>query len=673
ETLLLCSGFGLSRTQAAPLMERVYFHASGHPYLTQTLCAHVVRDARGQALSPSDVDQAAREHFLGAAGSHDDNLNYVREMLTERAEKIVGPKEVLRVYRDIVRGRKVREDSQSRIHSHLKLSGVVIEGQGGYLYVRNHIYRRVFGRRWLREQLPFDWQQAGKLAASLLVVVLLAAGYFFFVVQKNAKLLADVKASVDRIGSTSDEKIALETYQGSLAPHVAEVREVSKQTPKELLAAFWERRAASLRKRASGADNPDDALLWRALADIKQAHPVDPGVVADFGARYSDATALVAGDRGQISAAVFGDDGRLATGSDDGLIILWRPAGTPPERLSTFWSRVGMVDLRTTAVHYRPDFLGWDARTVGAPMIVAASRAGLVAAFDFAAFDAKREVPEFSIVTTGRQGDVGVGRLEGYHPTVAALSPAGDKLIVAGGALEAFAFPSLKSVTSSEIPAGSQIWDVVFSPRGELLALAGTSSKVEIRDTSLHTIKVLNEDAAVNSVRFSADSRWLLTSVADHSAALWDVKEAKLVTRLKHRESRVDRAEFCKTGHAGSEGGAIGLLTTTHSENRSNVYYWVVSKDGVLIPGKDPVVFSYPGTVIAVSSDCSLIGTVDVQRGGAPLVIRYPGTDWGTETAVQTFMRWERTLRKRVGDVDEIAPLDDLKKLSAPLGSELPL
>ena len=72
-------------------------------------------------------------------------------MLTERAPE---PVRVLATYRTIRQGRRaVRDEEQSLVLAHLKLSGVVRQVQR-VLRVRNRIYEAVFDLPWVREHWP---------------------------------------------------------------------------------------------------------------------------------------------------------------------------------------------------------------------------------------------------------------------------------------------------------------------------------------------------------------------------------------------------------------------------------------------------------------------------------------------------------------------------------------
>ena len=146
----LADGFGLPPAQAQQVLHWVLDWTGGHPYLTQRLC-RVMADENREQWSETDVSQTVARIFFGEQSEQDHNLQFVRDMLTERAPE---PVRVLATYRTIRQGRRaVRDEEQSLVLAHLKLSGVVRQVQR-VLRVRNRIYATVFDLPWVREHWP---------------------------------------------------------------------------------------------------------------------------------------------------------------------------------------------------------------------------------------------------------------------------------------------------------------------------------------------------------------------------------------------------------------------------------------------------------------------------------------------------------------------------------------
>ncbi|MEH1827342.1 MAG: AAA-like domain-containing protein, partial [Nostoc sp.] len=165
EALPLAKGLGLSENKEQQVLQWVLKWTRGHPYLTQRLCAGVVKflgdseQGKQENIAEEDIKAIVSSTFFGMMSEQDNNLQFVRDMLTKRAPS----QEVLTVYREIHDGRRVvLDEEQSLAKSHLKLSGVV-RREHNTLQVRNLIYKKVFDRKWLNQHLRFKlrdrWEQ----------------------------------------------------------------------------------------------------------------------------------------------------------------------------------------------------------------------------------------------------------------------------------------------------------------------------------------------------------------------------------------------------------------------------------------------------------------------------------------------------------------------------------
>jgi len=185
EAMPLAAGLGLAGA-AAQALGWVLQWTGGHPYLTQRLCQEMAQ-VGGERWTEAEVDRLVGRTFLGAQSEQDNNLQFVRDMLTKRAPE---PVALLKTYRDIRRGRPpVVDEEQSLIKSHLKLSGVV-KRQGKALQVRNRVYRQVFDRQWIKEHLPENlWQRlkpAMPIIATLLAAFIAMAGVAGYAFQQRS-------------------------------------------------------------------------------------------------------------------------------------------------------------------------------------------------------------------------------------------------------------------------------------------------------------------------------------------------------------------------------------------------------------------------------------------------------------------------------------------------------
>ena len=178
EAAPLAAGLPLPPEQAQRALGWILGWTGGHPYLSQRLCSVLASDPPAE-WSKAAVDQAVGRSFFGERSEQDNNLQFVRDMLTKRAPPGYGA-ELLRTYRSIWQGKQpVADEEQNLVHAHLKLSGVV-RRDGRQLAVRNRLYREVFNAAWIEEHNPEDfWKRYGpvlKWAVPVSVSALLVAG-----------------------------------------------------------------------------------------------------------------------------------------------------------------------------------------------------------------------------------------------------------------------------------------------------------------------------------------------------------------------------------------------------------------------------------------------------------------------------------------------------------------
>ncbi|NMG22836.1 AAA-like domain-containing protein, partial [Brasilonema bromeliae] len=180
----LAQGLGLSTQEAQQVLKWMLEWTGGHPYLSQRLCC-IISQQDKKSLSKADVDGLVSSAFFGAMSEQDNNLQFVRDMLTKRAPDKEG---VLTVYREIRRGKSVLDEEQSIVKSHLKLSGVV-RREHNVLQMRNRIYQQVFDLRWVNQHLPLklrDWWERYKP-----LLPYLAGGLIFSVAMGTMALYAN--------------------------------------------------------------------------------------------------------------------------------------------------------------------------------------------------------------------------------------------------------------------------------------------------------------------------------------------------------------------------------------------------------------------------------------------------------------------------------------------------
>lgn len=146
EALPLTAGLPGDETQRRDILRWILSWTSGHPYLTQKVCAAIAAKDRS-GWSEEQVAHVIEDLFFNLQHGQDDNIRFVSDRLTRR-ESDTGP---LELYAEILIGvRPIRVDERSQVQARLKLSGIVKNSADGTrLVVRNRIYSAVFDRRWI--------------------------------------------------------------------------------------------------------------------------------------------------------------------------------------------------------------------------------------------------------------------------------------------------------------------------------------------------------------------------------------------------------------------------------------------------------------------------------------------------------------------------------------------
>jgi Tol biopolymer transport system component/tetratricopeptide (TPR) repeat protein len=168
----LADGLGLPPVEAGQVLTWILDWTGGHPYLTQHLCAEAAASPT-KNWDAAAVDRLVEKTFLGEQSAQDSNLQFVRDMLTQRAPNKAA---VLKTYRRIHAGQAVTDEERSPVKTHLKLSGVAKQ-KGDHLVVRNRIYEQVFNQEWIGQNMPRDWTRWIAVISTILVLLGSLFGY----------------------------------------------------------------------------------------------------------------------------------------------------------------------------------------------------------------------------------------------------------------------------------------------------------------------------------------------------------------------------------------------------------------------------------------------------------------------------------------------------------------
>lgn len=229
ETMAFAAGLTPPRSseQAAAIIKRVYWWTSGHPYLTQSLCAAISAD---QALQTErDVDDLVKSDLLEPTARETNiNLADVSNRALHAGDAESDPEkfrsDLLTTYERALRGKTVPDDESNHTASVLKLAGLM-RPEGNHLIIRNRIYSSVFNIEWVNDNMPGQELRRQRQSYFLGVIrTAVVGGIVIAIVGALAvrlryladayQHLADV-ASRDRIQAVRAERVA--EYQAYVA------------------------------------------------------------------------------------------------------------------------------------------------------------------------------------------------------------------------------------------------------------------------------------------------------------------------------------------------------------------------------------------------------------------------------------------------------------------------
>jgi hypothetical protein len=146
---VLTQGFSSVTTEPEKLLKAIFDYTSGHPYLTQKVCATIIQ--RGYI---SNIEEVTKQlvhllFFNGENGELDANLANIQNRII--AETRYGA-EMLQVYQELLNRNSIILKRSDPVQIYLRLSGLVSESKG-FLKIDNKIYEQFFSRRWAVEML----------------------------------------------------------------------------------------------------------------------------------------------------------------------------------------------------------------------------------------------------------------------------------------------------------------------------------------------------------------------------------------------------------------------------------------------------------------------------------------------------------------------------------------
>ena len=450
------------------------------------------------------------ETFLGRMSEQDNNLQFVRDMLTKRSPQGL-ELEVLTTYREIYRDKKpVLDEEQNLVKSHLKLSGVV-RREGRHLAVRNRIYQEVFSEDWIREHLPESFWQRNKpilkvaipvTAASVLVAVGMAG--LAREADKQRMLAEEQRVIAEQNAQEAEEqrKIALE--QTEIALEQTEIAQENETAAEE-----------ALEKERAANEQREIAL---ATADTQRQRAEEQASIAQRQRQRAETQATLAREqtrRAEAQTELAQQQTELAQ-QQKVVAQLREQAARVLNLLPTSNTVSGLVLAVDTMA--QSESLSQSDSLVSAEVVSQAK-----------SLEMEAQSSLLKAVQTSKE----TNRLEGHGSAVysVAFSPNGERLVSGSfdGTLRLWDAQTGNPLGEPLEGHGSAVYSVAFSPNGERLVSGSFDGTLRLWDAQ--TGNPLGEPleghgSAVYSVAFSPNGERLVSGSFDGTLRLWDASPA---------------------------------------------------------------------------------------------------------------------------------------------------
>ncbi len=533
---------------AHALLERIMYWTNGHPYLTQRFCHEVAPDSKVQ--TPADIDEMCLKLFLNErARETNDNLTFVRERILRSEHERAA---LLHFYQKVLTGKKIPDDPSNQLLCTLGLAGI-IKGKDRNIIVRNQIYRHVFDKHWVTNNMPDAELRRQKEAFWQGMIRTAFAGGFVFLIVFSLAVYAFIQAQ------RADQAAADEQVQRMLAEDARKKAEASAAEVTETLARMEIQRAEEF-------FNSDRASLGIAyLSDVLRHNPSNHVAATRLISALTHRSFAFPEVRTQMPRVMSfqedsqSPDGQRYIGIRGDEVVLFDQNGLPVTEpvlhegvveyaeFSPDGTRFATASQDTTARI-------WDTETAS-PLTPPLQHQGGVISAKFS-----KDGLSLLTISVGREAriwDVATGR------------PLTDPLQHESAIRNGRFIDNGKGVVISAIRNSRFVWDIrpkralpltmetsrkinyiEFSPDGRLILTASRDNSAILWDTHSGKTAVppLLHERQVTSGGFSPDGKKVITASDDHFARLWNTETGQQLPILLEHDQRLNAARFSPDG-----------------------------------------------------------------------------------------------------------------------------
>jgi len=544
----LAAGLGPEPAVGEQVLRWVMEWTGGHPYLTQRVCQEI---ASVSATTRFQVAEVIERLFLGEKSFEDNNLQFVRDMLTKRAPDVA---ETLRIYRQVRYGtRPVRDEEQSLAKSHLKLAGIV-RRDGEHLQVRNAIYQAVFNKTWIREYLP-GWSRLLQREVLQRAAVVVASVGFIALAPLTVQLWR-------KVSEAERARAATEVERQKAVENASKARDLKEKLGDELSKAQEQnRRLEQLRDQLQeelALASAKNAGLSRSLDEVDAARKVADQRTTEL----EEAQQKTEEDRTQLRVER----------------LLFLTKSTTDHQLAA------LLLAEALQLQARPEIVGQLAEHLASLSDASSGTAAV------------------------HVGDTGSLR----SPAHLWPRKLNERYLVEGSGSVAFS-PDGKRLATTTGDAATRIWDAVsgkglkrltgstgplaFSPNGRMLITAGTDDLVRIWNTDPWSIASLfQHEGRVRTVAFNPHGDRVATAGSDEAVRLWETASGKPLKTLPQKGE-------CHALAFSPDGARVGAAG---DDNQASIWDATSGARLVSLPHLGIVrslAFSPRGTMIATAGD----------------------------------------------------------------------